>query len=93
LIVIQKEAEEKKDSYTIGKTEGGEIKVLTYAFEEGRYQQLISGSRGVISLLKQVNHHLPPFRATFSPHDGPNRVSDYHIKKVTLDAASKGECT
>ncbi|KAH6904196.1 hypothetical protein BKA70DRAFT_1432400 [Coprinopsis sp. MPI-PUGE-AT-0042] len=91
LLAIQKEAEQKKDSYTIGKTQDGKIKVLTYAFEDGRYDMLISGSKGIISLLEKVKDALPPFRATFSPHDGPNRVSDHQIKKVTLDAASKGE--
>ncbi|KAG2004732.1 hypothetical protein CC2G_003257 [Coprinopsis cinerea AmutBmut pab1-1] len=91
LIAIQQEAETKKDSYTVGKTEDGDVDVLTYAFEEGRYQQLIVGSRGVVSLLREVQDYLPPFRATFSPHDGPNRMSDYNIKKRVLDAAASNQ--
>ncbi|KAF9004583.1 glycosyl transferase family 90-domain-containing protein [Cyathus striatus] len=88
LIRTQAELEDKKDSYTLGKTAGSKISVVTYAFDEGRYDQLIVGSRGLIELLNEVNDYLPPFRATFSPHDGPNRLSDFAVKKAALNAAS-----
>ncbi|ESK95111.1 glycosyltransferase family 90 protein [Moniliophthora roreri MCA 2997] len=88
---IQKESEEKKDSYTLGKVaEQGVITVLRTSFEEGR-DHLITGGENIIALLKDISKDLPPFRATFSPHDGPNRMSDYEVKDAALAAASVGE--
>ena len=91
LIQIQKEGELKQDSYTIGKNEG-EVEVLTYAFQEGRYNQLIAGSRAIINLFKPIQEYLPPFRMTLSPHDGPNRLSDYGVKAAAREAADSATC-
>lgn len=91
-IKIQKEGELKKDSYTIGKNEEGEVEVLTYAFEEGRYNQLIAGSKAIINLFKPIQEYLPPFRMTLSPHDGPNRLSDYSVKAAAREAADSQTC-
>ncbi|TFK24115.1 hypothetical protein FA15DRAFT_687615 [Coprinopsis marcescibilis] len=91
LIANQAELETKKDSYTIGKTETGTIEVLAYAFEDGKYDQLIVGSKRIIDLLQDIKEDLPEFRATFSPHDGPNRLSDYGVKQAALDAALSRE--
>ncbi|TFK31626.1 glycosyl transferase family 90-domain-containing protein [Crucibulum laeve] len=87
LIQIQSELENKKDSYTLGKNSSGLVDVLTYSFEEGRYKQLIHGSERIIALLNEVHEDLPDFRATFSPHDGPNRHSDYEVKAACMEAA------
>ncbi|EDQ99870.1 uncharacterized protein LACBIDRAFT_295861 [Laccaria bicolor S238N-H82] len=88
LFEIQKELEKKKDSYTLGKTKQNDpVSVLTYAFDEGRYDQLIYGSVNIVKLFREIQDFLPPFRATFSPHDGPNRLSDYAVKLATLEAA------
>jgi len=92
LIQIQKEGELKKDSYTIGKNDGGEVEVLTYAFQEGRYNQLIAGSTKIIGLFETIQDYLPPFRMTLSPHDGPNRLSDYNVKAAALEAAEGQTC-
>ncbi|KAF9481733.1 hypothetical protein BDN70DRAFT_830395 [Pholiota conissans] len=86
LVQIQQETEVKKDSYTIGKNETGEVEVVTYAFEEGRYDQLIVGSREIVRMLNQIQDILPPFRITLSPHDGPNRLTDHGIKQALMDA-------
>ncbi|KAJ2932199.1 hypothetical protein H1R20_g4882, partial [Candolleomyces eurysporus] len=88
LLKTQEELEKKKDSYTLGKNEKGEIAVLAWAFEDGRYDQYIRSSESVIALLREIEAWLPPFRATFSPHDGPNRMSDYAIKSAVLEAAA-----
>ncbi|KAF9004568.1 glycosyl transferase family 90-domain-containing protein [Cyathus striatus] len=88
LIQTQAELEKTKDSYTLGKTAGSKIRIVTYAFDKGKYDQLIAGSRGLIKLLNEVSDYLPPFRATFSPHDSPNRLSDFAVKKAALNAAS-----
>ncbi|KAF8908170.1 glycosyl transferase family 90-domain-containing protein [Gymnopilus junonius] len=89
LIQIQAELELKKDSYTIGKNEtDDEVQVLTWAFQDGKYNQLIAGSREVIKLFKPIQELLPTFRMTLSPHDGPNRLSDYGVKSAVLEAAA-----
>ena len=83
----QEELEKKKDSYTLGKNEEGKVDVLAWAFEEGRYDHYIRASVQVIGLLREIQDYLPSFRATFSPHDGPNRLSDHGILTAVLDAA------
>ncbi|KAF8874754.1 glycosyl transferase family 90-domain-containing protein [Infundibulicybe gibba] len=89
---IQAELEKKKDSYTVGKNETNDLSVLTYAFEPGRYSQLIVGSSDIVSILQEVEEYLPDFRITISPHDGPNRLSDYAVKSAVLEAASSKTC-
>ncbi|KAK7049711.1 hypothetical protein VNI00_005742 [Paramarasmius palmivorus] len=92
LQAIQQELEEKKDSYTLGKVaEQGVITILRTSFEEGRHDQLVKGAEDIAAMLKDVSKEWPPFRATFSPHDGPNRLSDYEVKDAALVAASVGE--
>ena len=93
LFEIQKELEVKKDSYTLGKTKQNDpVSVLTYAFTEGRYDQLIHGSVDIVKLFREIQDFLPPFRATFTPHDGPNRLSDYGVKVAALEAAHSQSC-
>lgn len=93
LLEIQAELEKKVDSYTIGKANGTSVDVLTYAFTEGRYNQLIAGSKKTLELLRDIQHLLPDFRMTISPHDGPNRLSDWGVKQATLEAAAAKTCT
>ena len=93
LIAIQQENELKKDSYTVGKNESGVVDVLTYAFDDGRYDQLIVGSRKIVEMLREVQDYLPPFRMTISPHDGPNRLTDHGIKEALLGAVEGRTCT
>ncbi|KAJ7719085.1 hypothetical protein DFH07DRAFT_872353 [Mycena maculata] len=65
LLALRAELEAKVDS------------VVNTSFEAGKYGQLIRGSEDIIDLLGDVEEFLPPFRAVFSPHDAPNRLSDY----------------
>lgn len=92
LIKIREELELKKDSYTIGLNESGHVDVLAYAFKEGTYNQLIVGSRKIIAMFKDIEQYLPPFRMTISPHDNPNRLSDYAVKQAALEAAASHKC-
>lgn len=92
LLKIRDELESKIDSYTIGKNVDGHIAVVNYAFEEGRYDQLIHGSGAIIDILADIEDYLPPFRAVLSPHDGPNRLSDYFVRTAALRAAHDGAC-
>ena len=80
------------DSYTIGQNETGDVDILTYAFREGTYDQLIVSSRQIIEMFKDIHQYLPPFRMTISPHDVPNRLSDYGIKHAALEAAAIQTC-
>ncbi|KAF8628840.1 hypothetical protein AX17_005900 [Amanita inopinata Kibby_2008] len=84
------ELESKIDSYTIGQDPSGKMDVLNYSFAEGRYDQLIQGSHAILDLLSDIVNYLPPFRAVLSPHDGPNRLSDFSVKTAALGAASDG---
>ncbi|THU98640.1 hypothetical protein K435DRAFT_818824 [Dendrothele bispora CBS 962.96] len=87
---IHDELESKVDSYTLGKESNlDKIKVLRTSFHEGaNYEQLIHGSKGILDLLDDIQDELPPFRATFSPHDNPNRLNDYGVLSTVLQAAS-----
>ena len=53
---------------------------------------LLRGLNEILDLLKPIEHLLPPFRAIFSPHDNPNLLTDYYVKKAFLDAAKEGKC-
>ncbi|KAF9450825.1 glycosyltransferase family 90 protein [Macrolepiota fuliginosa MF-IS2] len=88
LFDIQAELEKHIDSYTIGKANSTSVDILTYAFTEGRYDQLIAGSKKILALLRDIQHLLPDFRMTISPHDGPSRLSDWGVKQATLEAAA-----
>jgi hypothetical protein len=92
LIKIREESELKKDSYTIGLNETGHVDILTYAFAEGKYNQLIVGTRKIIAMFRDIEQYLTPFRMTISPHDNPNRLSDYAIKQAALEAAASRTC-
>lgn len=90
LLKTQEDLEKKKDSFTLGKNKEGKIDVLAWAFTDGKYDTYIRSSVPIIGLLRDIEQYLPTFRATFSPHDGPNRLSDYGIKTAVLEAAATG---
>ncbi|KIK57378.1 glycosyltransferase family 90 protein [Collybiopsis luxurians FD-317 M1] len=87
LIELQKEREFKEDTYTLGKNSEGKIDVLRTSFREGLYDQLIVQARNMMGILRDVEDFLPSFRAVFTPHDGPNLVTDYVVKSTLLEAA------
>lgn len=93
LLEIQAEREDHKDTFTLGKNETSDVSVLKVSFSapmEWDPQALLGGADHIIELLKDVQHHLPPFRAVISPHDSPTLFTDYEIKKTALDAALRG---
>ena len=61
-------------------------------FREGQYDKLIQGTQRILELFKDIQQYLPPFRMTISPHDGPNRMSDYGVKQTALQAAASKTC-
>lgn len=95
LLKIQAIQETKTDSFTIAKTEEFDSNIVTTAFsnpETWEQRALLRGLEEILDLLAPVEDALPPYRAIFSPHDNPNLLSDYHVKKAALDAAAVGKC-
>ncbi|KAJ7220600.1 glycosyl transferase family 90-domain-containing protein [Mycena pura] len=89
LFAIRTKLEAKVDSYTIGKTATSRISVVNTSFAPGRHDDLIKGSKAILDLLRDVEEFLPQFRAVFSPHDGPNRFSDYFVESAARQAAAE----
>ncbi|KAF7313801.1 hypothetical protein HMN09_00537400 [Mycena chlorophos] len=89
LLATRSELEGKADSYTIGKTATTPVAVVNTSFAPGKYDQLIHNSKGILDLLRDIEDDLPPFRAVFSPHDGPNRMSDYFLEQAARQAAAE----
>ncbi|KAJ3875522.1 glycosyl transferase family 90-domain-containing protein [Lentinula edodes] len=88
LLELQAEREFKQDTYTIGKNTEGKLDILQTSFQEGAYDQLIWIANKVLDILRDIEDDLPFFRATFTPHDGPNLMTDYVVKSTLLEAAS-----
>ncbi|KAJ7601127.1 glycosyl transferase family 90-domain-containing protein [Mycena floridula] len=84
----EQESRTDHDSYTIAKNDTTRVGVVHTSFAPGKYEDLISGSVRIVDLLRDVDEFLPSFRAVFSPHDVPMRLSDYNVKKAHLNAAS-----
>lgn len=93
---VQRDWEAHPDSFTVGKEEGGKhITALNFSeTEDLRVRQLMEDGITMISeSLKDVEEHLGPFRAVFSPHDNPNLPSDYNLRIDAMQAAKEGRCT
>ncbi|KAJ7708318.1 hypothetical protein B0H17DRAFT_1191784 [Mycena rosella] len=93
LRAIQRDWEAHADSYTIGKDAMYDgISMLNFTLPEDAevLLELAAGASQIVDLLKEVERDIPPFRAVFSPHDNPNLVADYELKKRALDAAAAG---
>ncbi|KAF7312543.1 SPX domain-containing protein [Mycena indigotica] len=90
---IQTDWEAHADSYTIGKDLIEEkLALLNFTLPENEAVrfELVKGAFQMIELLDEVEHELPAFRAVFSPHDNPNLVTDWELRKLALDAAKEG---
>ncbi|KAJ3849869.1 hypothetical protein EV368DRAFT_85100 [Lentinula lateritia] len=80
----------KLDTYTIGKNADGKLDILQTLSQEGSYAQLISIATRVSDILRDVEDDLPSFRATFTPNDVPNLMTDHAVKSTLLEAARIG---
>jgi hypothetical protein len=96
LLDIQAEQETRTDSFTLAKNHSEFDTFLDrVAFsdpETWQQRALLRGVDEILDLLRPIEQYLPPFRAVFSPHDNPNLLSDYNVKKVTLEAATTKQC-
>jgi hypothetical protein len=89
---LQAVQETKPDSFTIAKNETHDSQLVKTAFSDPdtwEQRALLRGLDEIIALLAPVEDALQPYRAVFSPHDNPNLLTDYHVKKATLDAAAE----
>lgn len=91
---LQAVQETKPDSFTIAKNETHDSHLARTAFsdpETWQQRALLRGLDEIVDLLRPIEDALPPYRVVLSPHDNPNLLSDYYVKKATLDAAAAGE--
>lgn len=91
---IQRDWEGHADSFTIGKEPGGRLRLLNYTLpsQSSSPNDMTEGGFMVMDLLKEVQDYIPPFRAVFSPHDTPNLLRDYELRRSALEAATLGTC-
>ncbi|KAL5501707.1 hypothetical protein ACEPAH_8967 [Sanghuangporus vaninii] len=92
---VQAEREGKSDSFTIGKLEENEIislvNITVDASREHRIKDYMSwGVKPQLEMLNEVYQHIPPFRATFSPSDGPSELVDWTWRNAAIAAAKRG---
>lgn len=95
LLKIQEtQVENTPDTFTIAvnETHGPNLVHTAFSTEKWEERNLLRGLDEILDLLKPIEHMLPPFRAIFSPHDNPDRLSDYHVKRAFLDVARAGKC-
>ncbi|KAJ7591036.1 hypothetical protein C8J56DRAFT_1135555 [Mycena floridula] len=89
---IQRDWEAHADSFTVGKDAiDDSISLLNSTLPNPSSRQgLAAGAFMLMDLLEDVQQHIPRFRAVFSPHDNPNLLTDFKLKKLATDAASQG---
>ncbi|KAJ7125783.1 glycosyl transferase family 90-domain-containing protein [Mycena crocata] len=89
LLAIRDELESRVDSYTLGKTSwDSNVSVLNTSLSPA-YNHILLQTKAAITLLQDIDHLLPPFRAVFTPDDAPNRLSDFSVKSAALQAATE----
>ncbi|KDQ62410.1 glycosyltransferase family 90 protein [Jaapia argillacea MUCL 33604] len=82
--------ENTTESYTVVKSEGNpELMVLAGSLREDQRQGHLETAYLWIDLLNEVQHHLPPFKAVFSPRDNPRTFGDQRIKSMATTAAAE----
>jgi len=92
LITSQRDWEAHRDSWTIGKDHPNEpVTILNTSLPEGTIKDFIEWQISP-QLLQMADlwRHVPPFHATFSPHDAPNERVEWEWKAAALDAAKRG---
>ncbi|KIJ07245.1 glycosyltransferase family 90 protein, partial [Paxillus involutus ATCC 200175] len=91
LAVTQEELEQRQGTVTVHKTPfNAGLEIVGETLPEDRRAELQRTIENILTLLKDVQHELPPLRITFSPYDNPSMLSDWRIKNMTLEAAAKG---
>ncbi|KAL1749096.1 glycosyltransferase family 90 protein [Schizophyllum fasciatum] len=89
LIAMQQEAQDANtdDWAAIGRSADGHVDVLHTSFNAGN-DHLIASVTPVLDLLKGVEDYLPQnFSIMISPHDAPQRHTDYDHRRALREAA------
>lgn len=95
LQAAQAEIEATSDTFTLGKpTENDAVSLVNMTVSEARKNRISDylswGAKPQLDILNDVYRYIPPFRATFSPHDGPSELVDWTWRKAAIDAARNG---
>ncbi|KAL4079990.1 glycosyltransferase family 90 protein [Scleroderma yunnanense] len=90
---IQTEWEGHDDTYTLGKEEGKPLRIIADKLpgDPAKRKNLLVGGHQMIHLLEDIQHHLSPFRAVFSPHDSAKVFINHAAKSLALKAAASGK--
>ncbi|KAF8576914.1 glycosyltransferase family 90 protein [Ramaria rubella] len=90
LRAAQAQWESKEDTFTIGKNPGATRVILLNDTMGGSHigRERVQDQLG---LLEDVEVWLPPFRATFTMHDGPTQFVGWELRRQAEEAAERGE--
>ncbi|TFK25291.1 hypothetical protein FA15DRAFT_668662, partial [Coprinopsis marcescibilis] len=85
--------EAQADSFTLGKeTLDDPISLLNFTFHDIKDKdRFLVFLPEMFKLLQDVQGSIPPFRAVFSPHDGPNLPTDHELMTMAVKAARDGK--
>ncbi len=89
------EAQAEVETYTIGRDNmTSPVALVNYTFadpEHWKEKNALRGADDIVELLKDVQQHLPPFRAVISPMDNPMLLADARTRGQLLAAAARNE--
>lgn len=95
---LQKLVEDEQaevETYTIGRDNmTSPVALVNYTFadpEHWKEKNALRGADDIVELLKDVQQHLPPFRAVISPMDNPMLLADARTRGQLLTAAAKNQ--
>ncbi|KAG6330976.1 hypothetical protein ID866_8112 [Astraeus odoratus] len=87
----QRDLEKQNDIISIEKTPSSDKLEVVFTSLRMDPKPPLRRINNILGLIEEVQHELPPMRISFSPHDGPNMLSDWRIKNMTLEAARNGK--
>lgn len=92
LQISQRKLQQNKDTYTIGKlNQDDPVTILFQKLPQDREADMITHAAiPHLDLIEDVEQFIPPFQATFTPHDNPELVVDHLWKSTAIEAARNG---
>lgn len=87
---LEAEQEKSEGLYTISKNDSGLKVALVFGKDATDLDEkdLPRGAADILTLLQDVQQHLPNFRAVFSHLDNPDLTTDYGVKQALINAAA-----
>ncbi|KAF9490039.1 hypothetical protein BDN71DRAFT_1400563 [Pleurotus eryngii] len=83
------------ETYTIGRDNmTSPVALVNFTFadpEHWKEKNALRGADDIVELLKDVQQHLPPFRAVISPMDNPMLLADARTRGQLFAAAAKNQ--